>query len=110
MSNKGKYISVGVLRYRSELDDKKNPTREYRPGQVIDEDLDKVDVDRWLKKGVIREAKLAKREQEARDEAAQAAAQAQDAQERAEAASQAALAGTTPEPVETPVTRAGKRK
>lgn len=96
MANKGKYISVGILRYRSELDDKKQPAREYQPGQVIDEDLDKADVDRWLEAGAIREAKLAQKEQQAREEAKLAADEAADAQARAEAAAQAALTGNVP--------------
>ena len=96
MSTKGKYVSVGVLRYRSDLDDKKQPTREYGPGQTIDEDLDQADVERWLADGVIREVKQAKAEQKAREEAALLAQQAEEAAQRArDAADQAAVAQAT---------------
>lgn len=96
MSTKGKYISVGVLRYRSDLDDVKQPTREYGPGQTIDEDLDKADIDRWLADGVIREAKQAQAEQKAREEAAQLAQQAEEAAQRArDEADRAAVARAT---------------
>lgn len=91
-SNKGKYVSVGQLHYRSELDDAKTPARTYAPGQTIDEDLDPRDVERLLKKGAIREAKQARREQEAREAAALAAQRAEDA--AAEAAAVATQAAT----------------
>lgn len=96
MSTKGKYISVGILRYRSDIDDNKNPAREYHPGQVIDEDIDDADAERWLADGVIREVKQAKAEQKAREEAAQAAQQADEAAQRArDVADQAAVAQAT---------------
>lgn len=96
MATKGKFVSVGVLRYRSDIDDNKSPTREYGPGQTIDEDLDPKDAERWLADGVIREAKQAQAEQKAREEAAQAAQQADEAAQRArDVADQAAVARAT---------------
>lgn len=96
MATKGKYISVGVLRYRSDLDDAKQPTREYGPGQTIDEDLDAKDVERWLAEGVIREAKQAEAERKAREDAALLAQQAEEAAQRArDEADQAAVARAT---------------
>ena len=83
--NNGKYVSVGVLQYRSDLDDKKATARTYKPGDVIDEDLDQADVDRLLKRGAIKESKQAKLEEKARADAAAAAAQAQEAAAAAQA-------------------------
>lgn len=83
--NNGKYVSVGVLQYRSDLDDKKQTARTYKPGDVITEDLDQADVDRLLKRGAIKESKQAKLEEKARADAAAAAAQAQEAADEAEA-------------------------
>src|SRR5690606_29921733 len=80
--------------YRSELDDAKTPARTYAPGQTIDEDLDPRDVERLLKKGAIREAKQARREQEAREAAALAAQRAEDAAAEAAALATEAAAGS----------------
>lgn len=84
-SNKNKYESVGQLHYRSELDDKKAPARTYKPGQLIDEDLDDAEAERLLKKGAIREAKLAAQERAARERAAEAARAAAEAHAAAQA-------------------------
>lgn len=99
MSSKNKYVSVGQLHYRSDLDDKKTPARTYKPGDSINEDLSKNEIDRLLKKGAIKESSLAKKEQAARDEAAQLAQQAQDA---AEEAASAATTAATPAETEKP--------
>lgn len=107
-STKGKFVSVGVLHYRSELDDKKTPARTYNPGDTIEEDLDKAEIDRLLQSGAIKESKEAEREQKAREEAAEAAAAAKEAEAavQAQAAAQAEAAGA---PADAPVTKAGKK-
>lgn len=92
-SNKGKYISVGQLHYRSDLDDKKQPARTYRPGDTIEEDLEPAEVERLLKRGAIREVKVAQKEQKAREEAAQAARQAEEAAAAAKAEAERIAAG-----------------
>ena len=98
MSNKGKYVSVGVLHYRSDLDDKKAPARTYKPNQTIDEDMDKGDVERLLASGAIRESKVAQQELKAREEAAATAQQAEEARVRAAEAAQQAVAQGAADP------------
>ena len=98
MSNKGKYVSTGVLHYRSDIDDKKTPARTYQPNQAIDEELDKADVERFLASGAIRESKVAQQELKAREEAAAMAQQAEEARVRAAEAAQQAVAQGAADP------------
>ena len=108
MSNKGKYISVGQLHYRSDLDDKKQPARTYLPGDTIDEDLDADDVKRLLARGAIREVKVAQREQKAREDAAAAAQQAQEAAAAAKAEAERVALGN--DGLDEPASARGKKK
>lgn len=95
-TNSGKYVSVGMLHYRSELDDKKTPARTYKPNDTIDEDLSGAEIEKLVKKGAIREKKAVQAEQKARQTAAEIAAEGQAAADAAEqkAAAAAAQAGS----------------
>lgn len=95
---KGKYVSVGVLHYRSELDDNKNPTRTYNPGDTIEEDLDDADVERLLASGAIKESKQAAKEEKARKSAAEEADAEKAAAEKAAAEKAAAEKAAGPKP------------
>lgn len=91
-TNSGKYVSVGVLHYRSDLDDKKTPARTYKPNDTIDEDLTEAEIEKLVKKGAIREKKAVQAEQKARQTAAEIAAEGQAAADAAEQKAAAAAA------------------
>lgn len=108
--NRGKYISVGRLLYRSDLDGDKVKPREYLPGSVVDEDLSDAEVERYLRKGVLREAAQAKQEQKAREVAAQVAQQSEDAEAKAAADAEAAAAVAQAEEAAAKAKSPGKKK
>lgn len=81
-----KYVSVGRLIYRAKGDGlDKEPQRTFGPGDPIDIDLTPAEIERFLAKGSIREIKLAKAEEEAREAARAAQEEARKAQEEADA-------------------------
>jgi hypothetical protein len=91
------YVAVGRVIHRSEMAGKSEPTVTYNPGDTIDSaDFEEAQIERLLKKGSIKPAKLVKAEVKAREDARTAQQQAEDAAATADAAARAAA--STPSP------------